>query len=189
MDSKQTARLSAGAAMKSLFAFFHHRAFSRQSEGRASIRSYQRVTRPLRRKPRPATVWSVPDLHPLWRIFTRWEDTSHSVRTHLNAADFQARNNFAPLRRWSNSGVPPDANTALENGGQVEGRFPWTQSERNDTGEHRRALKSKRIHGDPSLREQGVGSSNLPAPTSKIKRLGKAVRPHAPETRQKQQLR
>jgi hypothetical protein len=40
---KQTVRLSAGAAMKSLFAFFRHRAFSRQSEGRASIRSYQRA--------------------------------------------------------------------------------------------------------------------------------------------------
>src|SRR5262245_37330521 len=58
-------------------------------------------------------------------------------------------------------------------GGQVEGRLGRTQSERNDTNRHRRALKSLKIHGDPSLREQGVGSSNLPAPTNDFNKLQK----------------
>ena len=37
------------------------------------------------------------------------------------------------------------------------------------------ALESLRIHGAPLIREQGVGSSNLPAPTNKIKDLEKSA--------------
>jgi hypothetical protein len=56
-------------------------------------------------------------------------------------------------------------NQNIHNGGQVEGRLERTQSERNDTNEHQRALKLKRIHADASLREHPVASWNLHAPT------------------------
>jgi len=53
----------------------------------------------------------------------------------------------------------------------VEGRLKRTQRERNETNETLSALKLKTIHPDPFLREQGVGSSNLPAQTNLIKGL------------------
>jgi hypothetical protein len=53
----------------------------------------------------------------------------------------------------------------------VEGRLARTQHERNETNAYQQALKLLGIHGHPSLREQGVGSSNLPAPTNKINHL------------------
>jgi hypothetical protein len=58
-------------------------------------------------------------------------------------------------------------------GGQVEGRLGRTRHERNETNAHQQALKLLGIHRDPSLREQGVGSSNLPAPTNVFSRLRK----------------
>jgi len=47
---------------------------------------------------------------------------------------------------------------------------------------HGDALESLRIHGAPLIREQGVGSSNLPAPANKINNLGILKSAGAPET-------
>ena len=63
----------------------------------------------------------------------------------------------------------------------MEGRLERTQRERNETNRHQRALKLMRIYGDPSLREQGVGSSNLPAPTNEINDLENLIFFDAPE--------
>ena len=43
--------------------------------------------------------------------------------------------------------------------------------ERNKTAGHERSLICKGSHASPLIREQGVGSSNLPAWTNKIKAL------------------
>jgi hypothetical protein len=46
-----------------------------------------------------------------------------------------------------------------------------TRNERNAIKSHQTALKSKGFSDDYLIREQGVGSSNLPAPTNKINNL------------------
>ena len=75
MDSKQTARLSAGAAMKSLFAFFRHRAFSRQKAERRSARTSEHACAEKKAQTSncvigPRFAPAVKNLHKVRRYFT-----------------------------------------------------------------------------------------------------------------------
>ncbi len=56
-----------------------------------------------------------------------------------------------------------------------------TERERNEAVGHRSSLICKGSHSGPFLREQGVGSSNLPAPTNKINYLAFSAFASAPD--------